>query len=485
MKIVFRKLLERYMYCYMFFFDIKSCLISLLLSVISVCKASVVYVSSSNGDDRYDGLSPSMPFKTIGKALVVGDTICLKSGDFFFERVSLNNKHLRAYGGHTKPVISGYKRLISKSWEHVGENIWKVNLKEASFSGNGTIENSSFLNNIGCIHECESDNLHGRKLQYRNQLKENWDLWQTEHYERNETNAEDFDTLYLYLDKSPNDLILEFSVGITGVSLRNSSIEDIRIEGFGCHGITGKSNSVIRNCEIDGIGGMTQVGYKNYTCLGNGIEFYVSENIDNCLVEKCRISRCYDCGVTIQGGRCGQATPSNIIVRDNLIFNCCQGWEDFLNNDDDVVYRNCSFENNIVFNSGKTSGFNYPESRFKYCHVLGNSLKGFKGMIIRNNKFVGGNYYIGGVRPVQYKSNVWQGNICYIKRGDFILSNYGGHSDVIRVPKDRGIYDSLGAATDAAIAKYREMTGDKTTRFVIEEERKLNKRIAKLKKKYL
>lgn len=455
----------------------------LLLLCAITARSSVVYVSSSIGDDRNSGLTINTPIKNIKTAIGMADTILLKCGDVFYEHVSLNGNYLSCYGQGKKPVLSGYKRVKTARWQRAGNNIWKISLNDIGFEG-FRVGESSLLNNIGCIHEYDIDSIHGRKVQNRGLLKENWDFWQTEHYSRKDTKPEDFDTLYLYLHTNPNDLKLEFSVGTTGVSMRNSTVSDVRIEGFGCHGIAGKSNSVIKNCEIDGIGGMTQIGFQYFVSLGNGVEFYVSENIEDCVVEQCKISRCYDCGVTIQGGRCGQATPHNIAIRKSVIYDCCQGWEDFLNNDDNVVYQNCVFEDNIVLNSGKTGGFGYP-TRFKYCHVLGNSLKGYKGMIIRNNTFVGGNYYVGGITPIQYKSNIWLGNVCYIKRGDFILSNYVGTADVVRIPKEKGVFKSLKVATNEAIFKYREMTNDMTTRFIIEDERKINKRIARLKKKYL
>lgn len=211
----------------------------------------------------------------------------------------------------------------------------------------------------------------------------------------------------------------------------------------------------------------------------------VYEDLENCVVENCTISRCYDAGITIQSKNHGKSTPQNNSIRNNVIIDCCQGWEDFLRNDSNVVYENCVFENNIVVNSGNTSGFGYPESRFKFCHVLGNNFKGDKGMIIRNNTFVGGNYYCSGAYKEKYKSNVWEGNTCVIKRGDFILSNYCGTKDVIRVPVEKEDFPTLKAATDNAIARYRELTGDMTTKFIIKDEKDINKQIAKLKKKYL
>lgn len=150
-----------------------------------------------------------------------------------------------------------------------------------------------------------------------------------------------------------------------------------------------------------------------------------------------------------------------------------------------MVYNNCLFEDNIVVNSGKTTGFNYPNTRFKYCHILGNNYKGDKGMIFRNNTFVGGNYYCSGAYNGKYKSNKWQGNNCVIKRGDFLLGNYTGTKDVIRVPMEKGEFPTLKDATEDAISRYRELTGDMTTKFIIKDEKAINKQITKLKRKYL
>lgn len=455
----------------------------LFLSCSHKCGAGAVYVSFLTGDDSNSGKVETAPLKTIEVALAKSDTIRLKCGEqFFVKGIKLNGKYLTNYGEGALPIVSGYKRIVKPDWEKVEGNVWKFNLASDNFVG-VLQQGSSMSNNIGCIHEYDKDLIHGHKVQFYSELKTDWDIWQTERFD-GKTPASDFDWVYLYYTGNPNDLKLEFSVTDAAVQMSNAIVENIRFEGYG-FGISAGTHSVIRGCEIDAIGGRTQIGYEKFTCYGNGIEFYVSRNIEDCLVENCIISRCYDCGITIQGSGRGQATPCNIIIRNNLIYQCCQGWEDFLRNDDDVVYENCVFDNNILLNNGLSSGFGYPASRFKYCHVLGNNTKGNKGMIIRNNTFVGGNYYCSGAYQGEYKSNVWEGNTCVIKRGDYILGNYTGTKDVIRIPKDKGDFASLSEATDDAIRRYRTLTGDETTKFIIKEEKAINRQIEKLKKKYL
>lgn len=452
-------------------------------NVIAHSIRSISYVSSSTGSDYNDGLSEQTAVKSIRVGLQKADTVLLKCGDSFFESVSINNKYLGNYGAGKKPILYGWRRIILPQWEKVGNNIWRLCLnKEESFTGY-KVRGSSLLNNVGCLHEYDIDEIHGRRVQYLDSLRKDWDIWQTNKHMIKEMQSSDFDTLYLYLKDNPNAKLLEYSVSYSAATVINGTIDGVCFVGWG-GGIFARSNAIIRNCTIDAIGGRQAFSNLEFISYGNGIEFYVNESIENSIVENNYISRCYDCAVSIQASNCGQATPRNIIIRNNIIERCCQGWEDFLRNDQNVVFENCVFENNIVLNSGHTSGFGYPYNRFKYCHVLGNNTKGDKGMIIRNNTFVGGNYYCSGAFQGQYSSNKWERNICYIKRGDYILSNYNGSKDVIRIPLNRGEFKSLKKATEDAINTYRTLTGDKTTRFVIVNNSKINRRISRLKSKY-
>jgi hypothetical protein len=445
--------------------------VSLGLSITS--QAQTIYVSSSSGLDSNSGLSRETPVKTIAEGLKRGTNILLMAGDVFFESVELKNKSLSAFGGSDRPVICGYKRIINPNWERVCENIWRIDLSEDNYSG-FLIKGSSLLNNIGCIHDYETGAIYGRKVKELEDLKNNWDIWQTNRFDKS-TPASSYDYLYLFLDGDPNELKLEFSIGKIALKIKESSIEGVKIEGFG-FGISCDTKVTIRNCVIDVIGGMVQRGYYVFTPYGNGIEFWISNvSRGDSEVSNCVISRCYDCGISIQGTPAPGIRPYNIDIHHNVIFNCCQGFESFLLNHDtkSVYYDNCKFRNNIVLDSGN-SGFGYSDGRFKYCHVLGNDIWGNKGMIIENNIFVGGNYYCSGAYEGEYKSSVWRGNKCYIKRGDFILGNYTGSKDVLRIPKNR--------ADDASvIAKYRALTGDQTTIFKIYSERAINRKIKRLK----
>lgn len=433
-------------------------LMSIILFTLQSFAQNTVYVSSSMGNDNNTGLSEDAPLKTLGSAYSKGSncTILLKAGDVFYRESTLVlNRLMGKYGEGANPILCGYKRIIRPNWEKAGNNIWRISLTQDNYSG-VQVKESSYTNNVGCIHEYDKDIIHGRKFHYLNELKQDWDIWQTDKT-GNDTPKDAFDSLYLYYSGNPNDLKLEFSTGQIAVTLRNGTLEKINIVGYG-FGIIAGSNAHVRGCHIDAIGGRQLVSSKSFVCDGNGIGIwvYADKDTENTTVEDCYISRIYDSGICLSGSDGNKTTARNVVVRNNLLAYCCQGWEDFLRNDPPSYYDNCVFENNLVVFSGE-SGFGYPENRFKYCHVLSNNYKGNKKMVFRNNTFIGGNFHCNGGFKGTYTTNVWDNNVCYLTRENYLMGNYSGNKDVVR-------FDS---SKKAAVAYYRSLTEDKSTRFVV------------------
>lgn len=434
--------------------------------------AQDIYVSSSKGSDVNNGLTQESPMKTIGAALKKGSTIKLAAGDIFYEYVILKNQTLTRYGEGPNPEINGLRTLVGSNWKAVEPNVWKIDLTKASSTG-FVVSGTSELNNIGCLYEIDKDVLHGRKFFSLSELKEDWDFFQTDLKTYLSDGSKSFNMLYLYYCGDPNNLNLSLSVGSHyGIVLNDSSVQSVNVKGFGTGGMTLYGSSNVNNCRVDLIGGSMMLGGSVSTCLGNGIDFWISRDAYDCIIEGNYISRCFDCGSSIQGSGYKGATPRNIVFRDNLISNCCQGWEDFLQNGKDVMFENCRFENNLVVFSGE-SGFGYSDNRFKYCNVLGNNYDGNRGMILRNNVFIGGNFYCSGPFRNKYQSNVWGENIHYVARGAFILGEYHGWKDVIRIPM-KGSYVE-------AIAKYKELTSDSSTTFRV----RTNGRIKRISKRHV
>ncbi len=427
----------------------------------------IVYVSSSEGIDSNTGISAECPMRSVSKALLLGDTLLLRAGDTFYESIKFSRGTISRYGNGPNPIISGMKRPTSKQWERVGDNIWRICLTSVFFSG--YITGSSILNNIGCIYDYEEDIIYGKKVQFKELLINDWDFWQTSSYSN--PDPKEFDFLYLCLSKNPNNLSLEFSVGDIALRVTSSTISNINIFGFG-FGISAGSNCKISNCKIDVIGGMIHIGAPSFVCYGNGIEFYVSSSISNSIVEDCLISRCYDCALTIQGSRHDGAKPSNIVFKNNMIVGCCQGWEDFLNNGDFINYDKCILYNNVFIY--RETGFGYPSTSVRYCHVLGNNVTGERGMIIDSNIMIGGNYYRSGAYLGRYHSNRWYNNKFYTTSQHYLLCNYLGTKDFLPLPNSK-------REAKTVINNYREKTGDSTTNIHLYT----SSRIEKIAKRYI
>lgn len=434
---------------------------------------TVVYVSSSNGDDSFSGLTPDKPVKTIAHAIKKSDNIRLKAGDVFYESLKITNKRIGRYGSGKNPEICGFKRIINPNWVAVGENIWEISLNDQNFSGFQAHE-ASFYNGIGCIHEYDKDVIHGHRVKNFDEMINDWDIWQ-DCCRGGNVGSFDYDNLYLFLSEDPNFLSLEFSVGTFAAKIDNSVVENINFIGFGT-GLGCESNVTIRNCKIDIIGGKIYSFERHLICYGNGIEFYLGRSKKNCLVEGCLISRCYDSGVTIQGSKNTDAIgrrayPENIIIRNNLITNCCQGWEEFLNNNPDGHFINCRFENNFVFRSGDT-GWGYESWRQKYCHILNSNLYGNKGMIIRNNIFAGGNFINSLFINNHYQSDYFDNNICYITYGEDLVRDPDRVKKIVQVVRNK--------SKTEIIKEYRNLSGDMSTRFYFWRKERINKKISTL-----
>lgn len=458
---------------------------SFLFGLLVCCtgSAQVIYVSSSIGSDANDGYSPNVPMKTINAALKKGDTIYLKAGDVFYEEVQLKNQTLTRYGKGGNPLICGLRRIEQPRWKKVEGNIWRLSLLEDIFSG-FTCTGVSLQNNIGCIYDYEHDKILSRKVPTYDKLVRNWDIWQTSTFDFEKV-PERYNDLYLYCEEDPNERKLELTVGgYYGITLNDANVYNVNVKGFGIGGINLFGKCQVKQCRIDVIGGSTMTAAGHFSPLGNGIDFWVSRDAYDCVIEDCYITRCYDCGCSIQASRQGKATPRNIVFQNNLIANCCQGWEDFLNNDEDVNFEDCYFRNNLVVNCG-ISEFGYSDTRFIYCNVLGYNQTGNRGMHITNNLFINGNYHCGTPYQNKYKSNKWENNTLFTSRGHFLLGYVKGTQDVIYIPKEKGLFATLDDATNDAIKRYRDMTGDATTRFIIKSDKKVLKKGRKEVKKYL
>ena len=426
--------------------------------------STVVYVSSSAGDDSNDG-SMKSPLKTFAKIPKENARILLKKGDVFYEPLSgLSNCVVDSYGKGSKyPEICGLKLLKNPdAWEDMGNGVWRLDMnKTENFYGrNLEITKGNYqLNNLGALYDAASDTVYGHKVKKLEMLEKDWDITTGEIYKPKDIDAESYRWLYEKLGKNPSSDgaklgILTYGNGVSG--LKNCTVRNIAIKGFGRHGLTGSFGGKVENVKIDLIGGSTQVGYRTWVRLGNGIEFWISgspSSNNRNHVSGCTISRTYDCGSTIQGiVEKGEIVASDITFTGNKFYRCRQAFEHFLSNRSNgrSEYINCHFEGNFAWEMGENE-FSTPEPRDNNFLTYDQKRK---GMIIKNNVCYGSGIYAGTRGWAEHFGE----NTFYVEQGKHnLLFVYSWGKQGIEIPSN----------SEADIQKYRETLGDTTSKIIL------------------
>ena len=395
-----------------------------------------VYVSSSSGDDKNDG-SLSAPLRTIAAAPKDGVNLFLKRGDVFFETLQdFSDSEIDAYGEGEKPLLCGLKILENDdAWVKLPNGIWRLDLSKQEDFGGYKAEGKT--NNIGAIYFAKTDKVYGHLVRSFSDLSRDGDFWVSDNIWTSDVRASKSQTfLYLYFkfDKNPADSrdkigFITYSFGIR--NLRNCTVKNVAVKGFGVHGVSRAWNCKFSNLDIDLIGGSVQLSYRQWVRLGNGIEFWISAK-DPCndnLVENCRISRTYDCGTTIQG-HCGKGVAAkNIKFSNNSFFRCRQAFEHFLSSKEGAAkYENCEFSNNNCFDMGENE-YSSPETRD--ANLLSYERNPVEGLVVKNNIFWGAPVYSVQNNPALLKNNTF-----YVYKGQYLYFNMMSPQDTIWANSD-------------------------------------------------
>lgn len=416
------------------------------------------YISSSVGDNRNDGKSETAPLRDISALPTKTNiNIRLKSGDIFFERVTgLKNCILESYGKGERPLICGFKILTNPgAWKYSKEGFWFIDLsKEENFTGylaNKAADKNS-ANNIGLIYDAKKDKVYGHLVQYKSELKEEGDFYMTELHKPSDIKNNPLDTLWFKSSKNPQTMgRLCFSMNGNGISrISNSIIRNVAVMGFSCHGITSCQHSIIEKCAIDLIGGQNFIKDRWWSRLGNGVEFWADEKgVTGNAVRECLISRCYDCGVTIQGKGASIKNPSDIHFVNNRFYHCRQAFEHFINpsNQTPVQYDNCSFKRNVCYEMGETE-MNSPDAR---CANIMNYEEKVRPLDISGNVFYGAAHHCGFCFAPGMKNN-----LVYVMEGQY-LNHYHGKKN----------YQTIHAKSGADIQAYKKISGDESTIIIL------------------
>lgn len=249
----------------------------------------IYYMSSSEGNDQNDGLSPETPFKTLtglhSAYTVDGDTVLFKRGDTFRFGDSLftySGLTYGAYGEGEKPKIYGSPENYAQSnqWKQHSKNVWKIPfdypeacglvINHSELVGVKRTKIITLLKNGDYYHDVPN----GVFYLYSDQGKPS--------------------NIYKDIEIMPSFSIIDAIGGSANVTIDNLCLK--YSSAFAIHAVNAL-NFTITNCEIGFIGGKyTKNGSLRY---GNAIEFW--EGAEDVMVENNWIYQTFDSALTWQG----------------------------------------------------------------------------------------------------------------------------------------------------------------------------------------
>ena len=367
-------------------------------------KGRVFYVSSSNGSDANDGMTPETPWQTLQKvssvALRPDDAILFKRGDLFRGIVRTKpGVTYAAYGTGEKPKFYGWNKDLADPslWELTDKehNIWK--LKEKILDCGTLVFNHGEAHCRKLIpsyrdlqYVCRDDEsrVFDMKVEMTQDLDIFWEFdellsrtpWKGEDFPVPVVTDTSYGQLYLRCDKGNPGEVFDSVEAVTKRvmfligSNPNVKIDNLCMKYIGIHAVAAGGHVVglhVTNCEIGWIGGTIQNYFgtdPNYpqgrrgsvTRYGNGVEIY--GGCDDYLVSNCYIYESYDAGITHQINTTNKVTMTNIRYTDNIIEKCVYGIEYFLDQKDGEKE---SFMDDIVMSGNifRLTGYGWGQQR--------------------------------------------------------------------------------------------------------------------------
>jgi len=368
------------------------------------------YYVSPNGNDSFDGTTPSTAWRTLNKVNKVGFSA---GSTVFFERGGLWRGTLRilpnvtytAYGEGDKPTIYGslYDGADVSLWTLVDgtDNVWRFRY-DMPDCGSVVFDHGKYhsfketpsYNGLIYLHRNTN-----REFDYRSDISCDLGIFCD-----NKREPDKECPLYLRCDDgNPGELFESIEFLPRGdimdvVANRNVVIDNFCLKYGGSHGIGAGTveNFTVRNCEFSWIGGSIQHYNPGSGTMpvryGNAIESYGAPN--GFYVHNNYIHQIYDAGITHQlsGGTQASAVQKNIRYANNLIEYCSYSVEYFLGDASDGAsdryMENVVIEDNIMRYAGFGFG-NQRTDRLCMSHIKSGDGRNAvsENFVIRNNIF--------------------------------------------------------------------------------------------------
>jgi len=322
---------------------------------LSPIMAAEYFFDSQMGSDENQGISPEIPFKTLGKLrylnLGPGDVVRFKRGCEFRDRLSFqgngienNPIRLTAYGDGSKPEILGSINLTE--WENHGGEVYRQVVPLEEFYGKKTVYSA---------YEYDEGEVPTRLLSDSAVPTDRGRFF----FEQATS------TIYLITSDGldPSQHRIEVSVIEQLVDLTNRSwieIDEIAFLFGNCrHIVIRNSHDItIRNCAslfvgfygnpnvliLDDSERVKLVDCFLYENYNNGV--FISTGSSQCVVSGCIIVKCrYNDGVTIHQGGNGEYAGDYNIVENNVIGLCHEESIDITSGDYHIIRGNICYGN--------------------------------------------------------------------------------------------------------------------------------------------
>ncbi len=324
-------------------------------------KRTVIYVSSSTGDDRNNGLSPEKAKKTLPQYTgMTTIAVLLKCGDIFQMDGMFGidtEAILGCYGEGSRPILDFTKRIEDPFVRVRGsENVWAVDLSKSEFCGKSVKENINFgqliidgVCNWKRALPPETGNDPSDYVTYLEELNDNVWIPDPEH-----------GVLYLFSEKDPNESEVRVAVAKHGLSIQNANnviISDLEIYGAGgdALAIADSTNITVSNCFFQNVGGA------QYNSLvkrrGNGIQ--VTGTVENVNIQYNFFDKVFACGYTNSGIEVTDYQNS-VHVTNNIFRRCYTGIESVTDADCIAGSMDTVYDNNIIIDMCDITNPDYP-----------------------------------------------------------------------------------------------------------------------------
>lgn len=352
----------------------------ILSSKSSVPKTGTVYyVSASEGNDSFDGLSPEHPVQSLQKVselpLKEGDAVLFRRGDVFRGCVKTHAScTYSAYGKGQKPRLYGSPCDAAKegTWKETDtKNVWAFSLPFPNDIGTLVFDEGKggCAQKVMKVRHEDGTTTHietGEPFSSYRDLHTDLEFW----HDYQETG-----TVYLCSTKgNPAERFKSIELLVKTHILYAQdgiSVDNLCLKYCGGHGIgAGTVSSLcVSYCELGWIGGSIQgeslFGRNCPTRYGNAIEIY--GGCEHFKVDHCYIYEVYDAGITHQfsSGGTNDIRMEDVSYTNNLVEDCVYAIEYFVGKPADEkttrYMKNIRIQDNILRRAGYGWGSQRPD----------------------------------------------------------------------------------------------------------------------------